>query len=69
MTTLHRDLDVDEKRFLLSMTRGEPAWDALGIHHLAELPSLQWKLINVRKMDDGKRRNALERLERILRPE
>ena len=67
VTMLRENLDEDEKRFLLSMKRGEPEWDALGFGHLADLPSLQWKLINIRKMDEGKRRTALERLERVLR--
>lgn len=63
---LRRDLDADEKRFLLSVKRGEPDWDTLGIPHLRELPALQWKLHNIRRMDEAKRRAALEKLERAL---
>jgi predicted nucleotidyltransferase component of viral defense system len=60
-------LDSDEKRFLLSLKRGEPEWDALGIAHLKELPALQWKLKNIQKMDKQKRAEALRRLEKVLR--
>ena len=63
---IRKGLDTDEKRFLVSMKRGEPDWDALGIAHLRELPALQWKLHNVRRMDDGKRKTALEKLDKAL---
>ena len=59
-------LDADEKRFLISMKRGEPEWDLLGIPNLGDFPALQWKLQNVRRMDEGKRRSLLEKLQRVL---
>lgn len=59
-------LDEDEKAFLLSMKQGEPNWTILGFDHLQQLPALQWKLQNIRKMDPAKRRDMLERLESIL---
>lgn len=43
-------LDDDEQEFLLSLKRGEPQWDRLGLRDLDRLPSLQWKLINIRRM-------------------
>jgi predicted nucleotidyltransferase component of viral defense system len=64
--TLVRALDDDEREFLLSMKRGEPEWHRLGIEHLAQLPGIQWKLINIRKMDSAKRKAALDRLTRTL---
>lgn len=59
-------LDADEKRFLLSMKQGDPDWDVLGIPHLRDLPALQWKLQNVRRMDAAKRAKMLEKLRRVL---
>lgn len=64
--TLVRALDDDEREFLLSMKRGEPEWHRLEIEHLAQLPGIQWKLINIRKMDSAKRKAALDRLTRTL---
>jgi len=55
-------LDDDEKEFLVSVKRGEPDWDRLEIEHLAQLPAIQWKLINIRKMDPSKHKVALNRL-------
>ena len=63
---LRESLDADEKRFLVSIKRGEPDWEALGISHLRQLPALQWKLQNIRRMEEGKRRMALEKLQKAL---
>ncbi len=65
-TTLVRALDDAERQFLVSIKRGEPEWDRLGIEHLAQLPAIQWKLINVRKMDSVKHKAALDRLIEVL---
>jgi len=43
LTTSHRD-------FLLSLVRAEPAWDLMPFKHLQQLPALQWKLLNLRKL-------------------
>jgi len=49
-------LDEDERAFLLSMKRGEPDWTILGLDHLEQLPPLQWKLQNRRKLNPAKHR-------------
>ena len=66
MTLIREDLDSDEKRFLLSIKRGEPEWDTLGFSHLKELPALQWKLMNIRRMDKRKHAEALDKLKETL---
>ena len=48
------------------MKQGEPDWDVLEIPHLRDLPALQWKLQNIRRMDSDKRGKMLEKLRRIL---
>ena len=63
---IRQELDKDEKRFLLSMKQGEPEWDILGIKHLKELPALQWKLQNIRRMEKRKQADALKKLQRVL---
>ena len=55
-----------QNRFLLSMKQGEPDWEVLGIPHLRDLPALQWKLQNIRRMNADKRAKMLEKLRRIL---
>jgi hypothetical protein len=65
-TMLRQSLDEDERAFLLSLTRGNPEWERLGIEHLAQLPALQWKLLNIRQMGRAKHLDALKKLETIL---
>lgn len=63
--TLLDALDIEERRFLLSMKSGDPDWDVLGIEGLEKMPALQWKLLNIRKMDSRKRpeqRSAVKQL-------
>jgi hypothetical protein len=63
---LMASLDDSERRFLLSMSADDPDWGALTIGHLHELPALQWKLLNIRKMDARKRDEQYNRLKSIL---
>jgi predicted nucleotidyltransferase component of viral defense system len=65
-TILLRALDDNEKEFLVSIKRGEPEWHCLGIDHLRQLPAIQWKLINIRKMDSAKHKAMLDQLIRVL---
>lgn len=46
--------------------KGEPEWDLLDIPDIERLPALQWKLINIRKMNLKKRADAFEKLRHIL---
>lgn len=64
---LVRALDDDEREFLVSLKRGEPEWGRLGIEHLDRLPALQWKLINVRRMEPEKNKRSLDLLVQTLR--
>lgn len=59
-------IDAAERQFLLSMSSGDPDWGTLNIEHLQQLPALQWKLINVRKMDTRKRHEQCKLLKDIL---
>ncbi len=61
-------LSQSERRFLLSVLLGEPEWSLLPIPHLAELPALRWKLINVEnlKRSPVKHRAAVAALRAVL---
>lgn len=61
-----RALTENEKAFLLSVKRGEPEWDRMGIAHLQDLPALRWKVMNIQRMDARKRTAALAKLEKVL---
>jgi predicted nucleotidyltransferase component of viral defense system len=63
---IRETLDAEERRFLVSMKRGEPDWNVLGIPHLSQLPALKWKLLNIARMDRHKHALALDKLRRVL---
>ena len=66
IATIQTSLNDAEKTFLLSMKKGVPDWGILGIKHLDKLSALQWKLINIRKMNKQKHSEALRKLEKVL---
>jgi hypothetical protein len=65
-STLIGSMDDNEKMFLVSIKKGEPEWDRLGIKSLERFPALQWKLLNIRKMDAIKRKEQLNFLQNLL---
>jgi predicted nucleotidyltransferase component of viral defense system len=52
----------DDKELLLSIKRGSPKWDLLGIPGVNRLPAVRWKLQNIEKLSERKRQELLERL-------
>lgn len=67
IVAIHQVLNKEDKEFLLSIKRGSPDWDKISLPQVEQLPGIQWKLLNIRKMDKDKRRAALEKLEQVLR--
>lgn len=49
--------------FLVSLKKREPRWDALGLDAAKNLPALQWKLVNLRKMSSSKHATAVAKLD------
>ena len=47
---LPKQLTAAHRNFLLSLVRGDAAWDLMPIQHLRELPALKWKLANLAKL-------------------
>jgi predicted nucleotidyltransferase component of viral defense system len=64
--TINSSLQPNEKQFLLSLKAGSPEWERLTLDHVSELPGIRWKLMNIRKMCEGARLAALEKLKRSL---
>ena len=62
-------MDEDAKRFLRTLHKGDPDFDAIGRPQAAELPAVRWKLINVNKLkaENPEKHTAQgEELEKIL---
>jgi hypothetical protein len=66
ISKIKSDLTDDEKRFLVSIKKREPAWDLLDLKGIEDLPAVRWKLINLSKMPARKHLQALNKLEKIL---
>jgi hypothetical protein len=64
--TLREKLTNGERDFLVSLKSGRPKWNALGIEGVENLPAVQWKLENIKKMSPKKHRQQLEKLKRVL---
>lgn len=64
--TTQKELTDDERSFLLSIKQGEPGWDLIGLPHVQQLPAVQWKLQNIQKMDNAKRKLMIEALKKAL---
>ena len=50
VSQIQRELDANERRFLMSLVRAEPEWPLLGIAHLEHLPGVRWKLQNLQQL-------------------
>lgn len=65
--TLPNQLTLDEKRFLISLKEGNPNFELLPLKGIENLPAIQWKLQNIRKMTPAKQEDALRKLRESLR--
>lgn len=54
------------KQFLLTFKQGKPDWSLLDMEDVANLPAVQWKLLNLQKMPKKKHKAALDKLEKVL---
>jgi len=64
--TLKKELTDDEKAFLISLKEGRPRWNLMGLEGIEKLPAIQWKLMNIQKMNKMKHAESLEKLKRKL---
>lgn len=54
------------RRLLLSVERGQPDWALLDLDGVAALPSVQWRLQNIRSLDADRRARNVAELQRVL---
>ncbi len=64
--TIRNTMTEDERQFLISIKQGQPDWDLIPVDGIEHLPAIQWKLINIRKMDKKKQIESLTKLEAVL---
>lgn len=64
--TLRKELTSGEREFLVSLKAGQPKWKSIGIEGVENLPAVQWKLMNIKKISAKKQKELLEKLTRVL---
>ena len=50
ITDVNMLMTDSDRRFLVSFERGEPLWDGYDFSYFLDYPSVQWKLLNLRKL-------------------
>jgi hypothetical protein len=55
------------RRFLVSIKKGKPQWELLGLPHVENLPAVQWRLQNLAKADANKRELLIGNLVKALK--
>ena len=64
--TIRNTMFENEKQFLVSIKQGQPDWDLVPVTGIEHLPAIQWKLVNIRRMNKKKQIEALTKLEAVL---
>ena len=64
--TIKKTMTENEKKFLLSIKQGNPAWDLMPVAGIDQLPAIQWKLVNIQKMKQEKQAESLQKLQAAL---
>jgi hypothetical protein len=62
----HAAMTDGDKRFLLALKRGTQNWRDFVLPEVERLPSIQWKMLNLTRMQPAKRRQAADKLEKVL---
>ena len=65
--TIQKTMTENEKNFLLTIKQGKPDWDLMPVAGIEQLPAIQWKVVNIRKMGKKKQMESLQKLQSVLR--
>ncbi len=63
---IHGALSDEDRQFLLALKQGTQDWQTFPLPDVARLPAIQWKMLNLRRMNPAKRQQATAKLEKIL---
>jgi len=64
---INKKLTPTHKEFLIGFKSGKPDWSLLPFKNIDQLPSIKWKELNLNKMNDVSRTEALNKLKDVLR--
>lgn len=64
--SLNHNFTENEREFMLSFKRKSPNWDLFPVKEIWNLPAIQWKMLNLKRMSSKKHQTAYEKLEGVL---
>jgi hypothetical protein len=64
--TIQKGLNENDRKFLLSLKEGIPNWKLFPFPKASSLPAVKWKLHNLDRMTEEKKKEALDKLEKVL---
>jgi len=63
---IHDAITDSDRNFLLALKRGTPNWQTFALPEVEHLPAIQWKFLNLERMNPDKRKKAAAILEKVL---
>jgi predicted nucleotidyltransferase component of viral defense system len=63
---IHAAITDADRHFLLALKQGTEDWRNFPLPEAARLPAVQWKMLNLARMNPAKRRQAADKLEKAL---
>lgn len=66
---INKSFTQEDKELIYSFEKGDPNWDLFPYEVVKELPAVQWKLLNIRKLkkeNPGKHKQLMSALEKVL---
>ena len=67
INSIHNLLNENDRKFLISFKSGEPIWDLFPLESLKDMPSIKWKLHNIKNMPKTKHEVMLNKLKEVLK--
>lgn len=64
--TIKNQLNTNEKEFIISIKEGAPKYNLMPFNDLDKLPALNWKLKNIKLMEQKKHKDMLKKLKLVL---
>lgn len=63
---IHTVITDEDRNFLMALKRGTPDWQTFALPEAERLPAIQWKILNLNRMNPNKRKKAVAKLEKVL---
>lgn len=62
ITSINKKLTSKDQELLVSFALGEPNWELASISKMKDLPAVNWKLMNIDKLSEEKRKDMAQKL-------